>query len=553
MIKRFNLVFINLILFLLFFTSNFIYGEEKFYPPPSLNLHKWGAVTLFHGLPSNHVRAITQDKDGTLWFGTDSGLAKYDGRRTQKILANLPSEKVSVLKLEFSGELWIGTDAGATRLVNDEFIPITETIGYSISAIINPRPGELILTSLQGVIFFYSLSEHKISSFETFGPNNNLLLTTFSNTAIALPITSAIVDNNALLLGTLGRGLLELKNKELREIYLRPRSFFIDSLAKDKSGNILIGSQTSKDDSGIFETANLTQAQKVGSATGNVTSICVSRQGDFWVGTSERGAFHYRDNQEIERFTFENSGGGLQSNQVYTIFIDQESVVWFGTDRGVCRYDANSPHAEKISDISENNFVRSFYQSSNKQLWAGSNRGLFTREVKAIGWQQITGLGNNAIYSIYETAANELLIASSAGIYISYINKQGIFQEFKRIEKQASDTTSKDTIRSICYFKGKVYIANHGRGLETLDKEQRTLVWPTDNLDSSLKEVISLYADGDERMWIGTTKEGLWYYDGQKIVSDKSFEGLKNIPIRAILGRHTKNIMVRNRQWALPI
>jgi len=50
------------------------------------NLHQWGAVTLFHGLPSDRVRAIAQTADGTMWFGTDGGLARYDGRRTQAVV-----------------------------------------------------------------------------------------------------------------------------------------------------------------------------------------------------------------------------------------------------------------------------------------------------------------------------------------------------------------------------------------------------------------------------------------------------------------------------------
>lgn len=538
MIKKFNLLsLLNIPLFLLFpfIFSSFVYGQE-FYPPPSLNLHKWGAVTLFHGLPSNHVRAIAQDSDGTLWFGTDSGLAKYDGRRTQKVLASLPSEKISVLKLEFSKELWIGTDAGATRLVNNEFLPISETIGYSISSIINPKPGELILSTLQGVIFFFSLTDHKITSFETFGPNDSQLLTTFSNTSIALPITKVISTGEALLLATRGRGLLEVRGKGIKEIFLKPRSFFIEAIAKDKTGNILIGAQTSKEDSGVFQSANLSQAQKIGSPTGNVTSICVSPKGDFWVSSSERGAFRYRDGQEIERFTFENSGGGLQSNQVYTIFIDQEEVIWFGTDRGVCRYDPNSPHAEKISDQAENNFIRIFFESKSNQLWAGSNRGLFTRETKAIGWQQITEIGNASIFSIYETPNNQLIIGTSLGLYVSSLGKDPTYKKFLQISKDTGDTNSKDTIRAICYFKEKIYLASQGRGLEILENAQRKLLWQTDKLDPALREIISLHVDDSlERIWIGTTKGGLWYYDGQTIETDKSFDTLKNSPIRAIL------------------
>jgi len=56
-------------------------------PTPPPNLHQWGAVTLFHGLPSDRVHAIAQTADGVLWFATDGGLAKYDGRRTQAVTA----------------------------------------------------------------------------------------------------------------------------------------------------------------------------------------------------------------------------------------------------------------------------------------------------------------------------------------------------------------------------------------------------------------------------------------------------------------------------------
>src|SRR6266571_4857169 len=69
-------------------------------PTPPPNLHQWGAVTLFHGLPSDRVHAIAQTTDGVMWFATDGGLARYDGRRTQAIIAEgLPPGRVLALKL----------------------------------------------------------------------------------------------------------------------------------------------------------------------------------------------------------------------------------------------------------------------------------------------------------------------------------------------------------------------------------------------------------------------------------------------------------------------
>src|ERR1041385_8643525 len=51
-------------------------------PTPPPNLHQWGAVTSFHGLPSDRTHAIAQTEFGETWFATDGGLARYDGRRT---------------------------------------------------------------------------------------------------------------------------------------------------------------------------------------------------------------------------------------------------------------------------------------------------------------------------------------------------------------------------------------------------------------------------------------------------------------------------------------
>ncbi len=121
----------------------------------SAGLHQWGALTLFHGLPSDRVRAIAEDAEGALWFATDAGLARYDGRRTQTIAAEgLPTGRVLALKFEsHSATLWVGTEAGATRFNGKRFQAITETAGHSITAIIIPESERAILASEQGVIF----------------------------------------------------------------------------------------------------------------------------------------------------------------------------------------------------------------------------------------------------------------------------------------------------------------------------------------------------------------------------------------------------------------
>jgi len=75
-------------------------------PTPVTGLHQWGAVTLFHGLPSDRVLAVAQGPDGAMWFGTDGGLAKLEGRRTQAVShPNLPAGRVLALKTDEDGSV----------------------------------------------------------------------------------------------------------------------------------------------------------------------------------------------------------------------------------------------------------------------------------------------------------------------------------------------------------------------------------------------------------------------------------------------------------------
>src|SRR5215831_5238109 len=123
-------------------------------PTPPPNLHQWGAVTSFHGLPSDRTHAIAQTQYGVTWFATDSGLARYDGRRISAINDDgLPAGRVLALKTDDAGALWIGTESGAARMSNGRFDPIKETAGKVITAIITPARDRAFIASENGQIF----------------------------------------------------------------------------------------------------------------------------------------------------------------------------------------------------------------------------------------------------------------------------------------------------------------------------------------------------------------------------------------------------------------
>lgn len=68
------------------------------------------------GLPENLVSSAAQTKDGYLWFGTLSGLVRFDGERFRVFNSTntpeLPDRRVVRLFEDSQGTLWIGHEAG---------------------------------------------------------------------------------------------------------------------------------------------------------------------------------------------------------------------------------------------------------------------------------------------------------------------------------------------------------------------------------------------------------------------------------------------------------
>lgn len=70
--------------------------------------------TTADGLPSNAVHQVVQDRQGYLWFATDDGLARFDGRqfRLWRREQGLADNALLSLAVDAQDQLWMGTGYG---------------------------------------------------------------------------------------------------------------------------------------------------------------------------------------------------------------------------------------------------------------------------------------------------------------------------------------------------------------------------------------------------------------------------------------------------------
>lgn len=531
-------------------------NQERSTDNATLNLHRWGAVTLFHGLPSDRVNAIAEDLSGVLWFGTDNGLAHYDGRNVEAAPneSALPSRRILALKLDTRGDLWIGTDAGAARLREGRIEVLPETRNRSAPGIASSPQGEITVVTTGGEIICYQEQVEKELRSESaprnrliatrLDPNSHPLLKSPNQSNAVLPLTAiAATFRGDWLIGSSGRGLMINRANELREASIKPpRPYFISSIYDDGE-RVWLAERPSNEAGGLWlwKDGALTRTSL---DAGAITSVH-GGGGELWAGASKQGAFLLKvengDVKRLEHLTFENTAGGLRSNRINTIFRDREGVVWFGTDRGVCRYDRNSFRASNVSDNPQSNFVRVMLTAANGGTWLGANRGLFklaasAGESGADSWVEAAEMQGRSIYALVENGG-AIWAGTSGGLFV----KSKDASIFTRVPSTPETTVtitseteqsqppdspqpgdgsanpqsaianpqSRESVRAIVSFRGQIYAAFYARGIERIENNASGFTRAPVLADAAAQRAICLAVERDNgvdaALWFGTT------------------------------------------------
>jgi len=87
-------------------------------------------LSIEQGLSQNSVLSIARDRFGFMWFGTESGLNKFDGYNftvyfpVENDPSSLSNSWINALLTDSDGQLWVGTENGLNLYVysTDSFI-----------------------------------------------------------------------------------------------------------------------------------------------------------------------------------------------------------------------------------------------------------------------------------------------------------------------------------------------------------------------------------------------------------------------------------------------
>ncbi len=360
------------------------------------------------GLAGSNVYAAIQDKEGFMWFATETGVSRFDGAHFKNftIEDGLPDNEILNFFCDSKGRLWM--------------MPFRKTICYYYKGKLHTQQNDPLLKSLHltGNIFF--ISEDK--------------------------------DGNLVLAESYK--LHFIKDTSVRTLRIPGNDVHIEAVSRDAWGAVCIYSRydlfhivhdnlelvtkyKKKYDLGEVE------INKLFVATKENNSINLSLYSGKIIRTINTLASHISFSFLSDSVVSDNTHDGafiynfhvssspehhLRAKTVTKVFKDNEGNFWFCTQReGV--YKLNSPFVSNQFFVSNNGKPLSIHSLSKYKnaLWVGAEEGyLFTfkpttGKSKTENYTSfMAGIPRNETRVLLETKNNNLLIGMQKGIINSY-------------------------------------------------------------------------------------------------------------------------------------
>lgn len=269
------------------------------------------------GLPSNVVSGVARDEEGFLWIATGAGVARFDGLRfvLHSLAEGLPDTQVHSLHLDRKGRLWAGTRRGAVYRQDGRWHKIPGLTDEAIYAI-----GE----AQDGAIWFGTFK----SCWRWSGGKPSPI-----HLGDIPADTRSFLDDGYGGLWILTRGHLCRWSPEdplKAEPVSGPWSGYeLRDLCRDANGRMVIagtGLLLRERENGW---ENIGESLPGGSSGANM-ACAAAPDGDLWLTTRDRGVFCLHEGE----WTGIDARGTLTLDDVRSVLVDNEGLVWLGTNGG---------------------------------------------------------------------------------------------------------------------------------------------------------------------------------------------------------------------------
>lgn len=257
-----------------------------------------------------------------------------------------------------------------------------------------------------------------------------------------------------------------------------------------------------------------------------IYTIAQDQFGVMWMGTNGGGLYKYDGINYVSYEQDSKRSNSINSNLIYTIYVDSKNRLWVGTDEGLCLYNRNLDTFENIDLRKQNQketviSVKSIIEDRNGNIFLGTfNNGLLKLNVKS---RAITSIKldtpntvNYLINSLVKDKKGTIYLGTNSGLKVI----DPVKNEVKKVIIEKDNTLLSGNIISMFFdHKQNLWIGNGFKGLVKANlyaKEKQAVSYPI-----TKKRIMSILAADAETILCATENDGLIVVDNQGNVQKK--------------------------------
>ena len=479
------------------------------------------------------ILALLQDRQGFVWIGTHSGgLYRYNGYEAVKYTSSandersLPHDRISTLFEDKNGTLWAGTQDGLARFNpgSNDFTRYAPPPGPSaqriIKSIVSDGKDGMWLATWGGLQHFDPLR----GTFKLFRHDPAVADSLGSDDLNAL----AMDDQGGLWVATWPGGLDYLPGGSEHFVHHRvdradapdAKLNIVRALHFARDRTLWIGTET-----GIVTwnaSAKWDSRRRLDSPASRVTYLYGDRNETVWAGTLAAGLLRYdrASSTPVHYVHRANDSNSLPSDNIRAVMHDRGGMLWIGsfTD-GISLVNLNSqgfqryiPFDVEAHNLRPDNSLKYIEGAPQGRLWLARNSGLSlfdptSGEVERIWRANGTpgSLSNDIVYSLYQQPGGALWVGTSAGL--NRMDSPG--QPFKVVH---FNQVGADFINVIAPGSGATLWL--GTGLQVIRYDTVKETWtdyapdPADPHSRSVNSTTTILEDRQGRVWMGSEWSG---------------------------------------------